>query len=140
VPAIIVAVAVAVAGVSLSRQGLAEHFRVSAQSTLAERPGDALRDADRSLRLDPAAVQTYYVKAAALARFNEPEAARRALLSAAEREPSDFLTYALLGDLAVRTGDLRRAREHYRRALSLNPRDPALRAAAANPTGARAPG
>ena len=109
--ALIVAVALAVAGVSLSRQGLAEHFRLSAQRALAERPADALRNADRSLRLDPEAVSSYYVKAAALARFNEPAAARRALLSAAEREPHDFVTWALLGDLAVRTGDLARARE-----------------------------
>jgi UDP-GlcNAc:undecaprenyl-phosphate GlcNAc-1-phosphate transferase len=130
--ALIVAVALAVAGVSLSRQGLAEHFRLSAQRALAERPADALRNADRSLRLDPEAVSSYYVKAAALARFNQPAAARRALLSAAEREPHDFVTWALLGDLAVRTGDLARARSAYDRAIKLNPRDPALRAARGN--------
>jgi UDP-GlcNAc:undecaprenyl-phosphate GlcNAc-1-phosphate transferase len=127
--ALIVAVALAVAGVSLSRQGLSEHFRLSAQRALAERPADALRDADRSLRLDPEAVSSYYVKAAALARFNQPTAARRALTSAAEREPHDFVTWALLGDLAVRTGDLSGARSAYGRAIKLNPRDPALRAA-----------
>ncbi len=128
-PALIVAVALAVAGVSLSRQGLSEHFRLSAQKALAARPADALRNVDRSLRLDPEAVSSYYVKAAALARFNQPEAARHALLSAAEREPHDFVTWALLGDLGVRMGDLAAARRAYDRAIKLNPRDPALRAA-----------
>jgi UDP-GlcNAc:undecaprenyl-phosphate GlcNAc-1-phosphate transferase len=127
--ALSVAVVLAVAGVSLSRQGLAEHFRLSAQGALAQRPADALRNADRALRLDPEAISSYYVKAAALARFNEPAAARSALLSATEREPHDFVTWALLGDLAVRTGDLAEARSAYNRAIKLNPRDPALRAA-----------
>ena len=97
--ALIVAIGLATAGVSLSRQGLAEQFRVTAQRSLAERPADALRDADRSLRLDSAAVETYYVKAAALARFDEAAAARKTLLAAAKREPHDFVTWALLGDL-----------------------------------------
>jgi len=128
--AVVVAVALAVAGVSLSRQGLAEHFRLSAQKTLAAEPANALRLADRALRLDPESVPSYYVKSAALARFNEPAAAQAALLSAAQREPHDFVTWALLGDLAVRTGDLEDAERFYGRAIELNPRDPALRAAA----------
>jgi UDP-GlcNAc:undecaprenyl-phosphate GlcNAc-1-phosphate transferase len=128
--AVVVAVALAVAGVSLSRQGLAEHFRLSAQKTLAAEPANALRLADRALRLDPESVSSYYVKSAALARFNEPAAAQAALLSAAQREPHDFVTWALLGDLAVRTGDLEDAERFYGRAIELNPRDPALRAAA----------
>jgi tetratricopeptide (TPR) repeat protein len=122
--------------VSLSRQALAEYFRFSAQDSLASRPADALRDADRSLRLDPEAVQSYYVKAAALARFNQPDAARRALEEAGRHEPQRFVTWALLGDLAVRTGELDRARMMYERALSLNPRDPTLRQLAADPASA----
>jgi tetratricopeptide (TPR) repeat protein len=136
--ALIVAIGLATAGVSLSRQGLAEHFRVTAQRSLAERPADALRDADRSLRLDTAAVETYYVKAAALARFDEGPAARETLLAAARREPHDFVTWALLGDLAVRGGDLGQARRDYGRASELNPRDAGLREAALHP--ARAAG
>jgi Flp pilus assembly protein TadD len=46
---------------------------------------------------------------------------------AARREAGNNLTWALLGDLAVRAGDERRARTLYRRALALNPRDPELR-------------
>ena len=122
--------ALAMAGVSLSRQGLAEHFRSSAQRALAERPADALRDADRSLRLDPEAVPSYYVKAAALARFNEPPRPRaRAAGGARGAEPHDFVTWALLGDLAVRTGRLPRGA----RALP-----PGARAQSARPGAARA--
>ena len=132
----VIAVGLALACVSLSRQGLAEHFRSSAQDALAARPADALRDADRSLRLDPEAVQSYYVKAAALARFNEPAAARAALREALRREPTRFVTWALLGDLAVRTGDFRAARDAYGRAHALNPLDPTLLALSKDPRAA----
>jgi tetratricopeptide (TPR) repeat protein len=136
-PALVVGVLLVVASVSLSRQGLAEHFRTRAQNALATRPGDALVEADRSLRLDPEAMRTYYVKAAALARFDRGPAARAVLMEAAAREPRDFVTWALLGDLAVRMGDLADARRMYGRALALNPRDPALRAQARDPRVAR---
>jgi UDP-GlcNAc:undecaprenyl-phosphate GlcNAc-1-phosphate transferase len=139
-PALIVAIGLATAGVSLSRQGLAEHFRDAAQNALAKRPADALRDADRSLRLDPEAVETYYVKSAALARYNEAGAARETLLAARRREPHDFVTWALLGDLSVRTGNLVRAKREYLRASQLNPRDAGLREAVRNPTPSTAGG
>jgi tetratricopeptide (TPR) repeat protein len=129
----VVAAGLVVAGVSLSRQGLAEHFRHDARAALASDPAEALRDADRSLRLDPEAVQSYYIKAAAFARFNEAAAARAALEEAARREPGRFVTWALLGDLAVRTGDLELARTRYQRAHSLNPLDPTLRRLATDP-------
>jgi len=132
----VVAIGLAVTGVSLSRQGLAEYFRSSAEDALAARPADALRDADRSLRLDSEAVQSYYIKAAALARFNRPAPARAALEEAAEKEPTRFVTWALLGDLAVRTGDFGDAREFYGRAHRLNPRDPTLLALAEDPRSA----
>jgi len=132
-PVALVAVGMALAGVSLSRQGVAEHYRHQAQEALAARPAEALRRADSSLRLDAEAVATYYVKAAALARFDQPDAARAALREAARREPREFVTWALLGDLAVRTGDLAQARRDYARALTLNPRDPGLLENASDP-------
>ena len=53
--------------------------------------------------------------------------ARRELLAALEREPQNFVTLALLGDLEVRAGRPGRARAWYRRALALNPVDVGLR-------------
>jgi Flp pilus assembly protein TadD len=59
--------------------------------------------------------------------------ARAALLEATRREPHDFVTWALLGDLAVRRGDLAQARRDYGRASELNPRGPGLESLAKNP-------
>ena len=132
-----VAAVVILAGASLSRQGLSERYQRQAFDALPERPADALRAANRSLRLDGEAVRSYYAKAAALARFNEGAAAERTLLEATRKEPRDFVTWALLGDLAVRRDDLAGARRYYGRAATLNPRDPGLRALAANPRVAR---
>jgi UDP-GlcNAc:undecaprenyl-phosphate/decaprenyl-phosphate GlcNAc-1-phosphate transferase len=132
VTASVVGLMLAVVAVSLARQGLADHFRRQAQAALAQDPAAALRDADRSLRLDGEAVRSYYIKAAALARFDRGQAARAALLAAAAREPRNFLTWALLGDLATRLERPAEARRHYRRALELNPREPSLQALARN--------
>jgi Flp pilus assembly protein TadD len=124
--AVVVAVALLTAAMSLTRQGLADRFRAAASEDLPTNPASALLDADRSLRLDPDAVPSYHIKAAALARFGKGRAARSALTEAARREPRDFVTWALLGDLAVRMGRPDEARRHYRRAAALNPRDPVL--------------
>jgi UDP-GlcNAc:undecaprenyl-phosphate GlcNAc-1-phosphate transferase len=124
---ILITVALTLTGVSLSRQWFAEMFQSRAQAALATRPDEALRQADRALRLDPEAVRSYWVKSAALARFGEAEAAQAALREAARREPGNYVTWALLGDLALRLEQPALARSHYRRALSLNPRDADLR-------------
>ena len=55
--------------------------------------------------------------------------ARAALVEATRREPHDFVTWALLGDLATRREEYRQALADYRRALALNPRAPSLRVA-----------
>jgi tetratricopeptide (TPR) repeat protein len=140
-PAALVAAALAglalvVSAASLSRQGLAAIFRERADSALAERPADAIREANRSLRLDAENPRTYYVKAAALARFDQAEPARQTLLQALEREPDEFVTWTLLGDLAVRRGQFEEASRNYRRASALNPFDSTLRELARDPQGA----
>ncbi len=127
------ALALVLAGASLSRQGLSEHFQDRARSALPEDPATAITEADRSLRLDREAVPTYYVKAAAQARFGRGAEAERTLLQAAAKEPSDFVTWALLGDLAVRRGQIARAAAYYERGVKLNPRDTSLRELSRDP-------
>ena len=133
VPAILVGVAITIAALSLSRQALTELYVDRARDALAGDPAKALVEANRALRLDREAIGAYYTKAAALARFGEGDAARAVLLDAAGREPSNFVTHALLGDLSVRQGDLRAARVQYRRAARLNPRDEGLAKLARDP-------
>jgi UDP-GlcNAc:undecaprenyl-phosphate GlcNAc-1-phosphate transferase len=124
--ALAVVVTLIVAGASLSRQGLADLYRSDAQRELAHHPLAALHDVERSLEIDRSSVTSYYVKAAALARFDQGGAAEAALRSALGREPHNFVTWVLLGDLAVRRGDVASAALRYRRAHALNPRDPAI--------------
>ncbi|MDP1849670.1 MAG: O-antigen ligase family protein [Solirubrobacteraceae bacterium] len=132
-PAVAIGLAIAFAALSLGRQGLSERYVQRAQAALAREPDRALVEANRALRLDREAVAAYYAKAAALARFNQAAAARSVLLDAARREPRNFVTWVLLGDLSVRRGDLRAARSAYGRALQLNPRGPGLARLAADP-------
>jgi UDP-GlcNAc:undecaprenyl-phosphate/decaprenyl-phosphate GlcNAc-1-phosphate transferase len=129
----VAALALVVAGGSLSRQGLADYFQQRAENALADEPLQAIREANRSLRLDSENPETYYVKAAALARFNQADPARRTLEEALAKEPDNFVTWTLLGDLAVRRGRLPEAQRNYRRASALNPGDLALRALADDP-------
>ena len=85
-----------------------------------------MADANRSLGFDADAVETYYVKAAALARFDQAAAADATLRQALAHEPNNFVTWTLLGDIAVREHRLRTAEHDYVRAHQLNPRDPTL--------------
>jgi UDP-GlcNAc:undecaprenyl-phosphate GlcNAc-1-phosphate transferase len=135
--AVVVAASVVLAGASLARQGLAEHHRGEALTALRQDdPPRALDQAQQALRLDADDVSSYYAKAAALARFGRGTEARYVLLQAAAREPHDFVTWALLGDLEVRLGRLRDAAGHYERAHRLNPRGSGLAELARDPRSA----
>ena len=88
-----VIVTLIVAGGSLSREGLAEIYLLRAENEIAAHPAAVLTDANRSLDIDPDNVQTYYVKSAALARFDQATAAAVALREALAREPDNFVTW-----------------------------------------------
>jgi UDP-N-acetylmuramyl pentapeptide phosphotransferase/UDP-N-acetylglucosamine-1-phosphate transferase len=129
-----IVVTLIVAGASLSRQGLADLYRERAQNELSARPASALTDANRSLEIDSDAMETYYVKAAALARFDQASAAQTVLRQALGHEPNNFVTWTLLGDISLRERRIGAAKRDYSRAHELNPRDLTLRALAANPS------
>lgn len=130
----VVALALAVVAiVFIGRPTLAQHLRSEAQDEVTTSPVPALHTIEESLSLNPDSVQAYYTKASALARFDAYAPARAALLEGILREPHNYVSWALLGDLTTRRGDISGAMRAYRRASSLNPRDVELRLLASHP-------
>ena len=123
------AVVVVVAAVLVGRAALAHRYVEEGRELVASEPATAIDKAREALRLNDEALPAYYLEAAGWARLDDYARARRALDEAATREPHDFVTFALLGDLAVRRHDYRQAMDDYRRAHRLNPRNEALAAA-----------
>jgi O-antigen ligase len=131
---------VAVLAASTGRQAAADVYRGRAGAALAADPVAAISAARQSVALDPAAPEGYYLLAAAWARLDDAARVDAALREAARREPSNYVTWALLGDVARREGRAAAARALYRRAAALNPLDAGLRELAALPAAAPAPG
>ncbi|MGI8559321.1 MAG: O-antigen ligase family protein [Solirubrobacteraceae bacterium] len=115
------ALAALVAVVTTADMTLAQHDQARARKLVATNSVAALSAVASSLRLQPDDVQSYYVQAAALARLNLYTDARAALRRGLNKEPSNWVTWTLLGDLAVRHGDVAQATAAYARARQLNP-------------------
>jgi glycosyl transferase family 4/O-antigen ligase/polysaccharide polymerase Wzy-like membrane protein len=131
------AVVAVVGAIAVGRVTLADHYRHQGQEAVnAGNSAQAIEHARDSLSLNDETLSTYYVLAAAEARLGRYRQARTALAEATRREPHDFVPWGLLGDLAVRRGDLATARQDYGTASRLNPRDPSLRTLARNPRAA----
>ena len=96
--------------------------RSDVQATSRER----LDRARTAGRLNPLATAPRYLEAGALEELGRRDEARRVLLRVLDVEPQSFVALGLLGDLEARAGNRRDAREWYRRALYLNPRDTGL--------------
>jgi Flp pilus assembly protein TadD len=121
----------------VGRAALAERYSSQAQQALGSAPVESIVRANDSLELNDEDASTYYLKAAAYARLNDYARARATLLEAARREPHDFVTWGLIGDLAVRRGNLAQARQAYGQASRLNPRDATLARLSENPASPR---
>ena len=134
VPIGVGALAAVLGAVAIARLTLADHYRNQGQDLLATEPRRAFEKAQDSLALNDEALPTYYLKASAYARLNQYGKARRTLAEAVRREPNDHVPWVLLGDLAVRRGDIETARRDYGRASELNPQDGAIRALAEDPS------
>jgi tetratricopeptide (TPR) repeat protein len=131
-----VAVVVLAAAYSVGRLAVADQYRIDARDHLRSDPVEALRLANQSLAFNDESLPALYVKGAAYARLGRYRAARGALIEATRLEPHDHVPWALLGDLAVRRGNLAAARRYYRRASDLNPRSEAIEALARTPRAA----
>jgi len=130
VPAIALAGAVLIGALAIlfvGRATLSEHLRSNARSELATQPAKALSSASESLSLNPDSPQGYYLKASAQARLGDYRGAKASLREAIQREPHNYVSWALLGDLLTRRGAIGPAQKTYGRASALNPRDRSLR-------------
>jgi O-antigen ligase len=120
-------VAIVLAAAWVGRLTLAEHYRSEGNKMLASNALGALKQSSKALAFDPDTVQGYYLKSAALARLNLYKPARAALFEATfrghGREAKNFVTWVLIGDLAVRREKKTQATTAYTRAAALNPRD-----------------
>jgi O-antigen ligase len=123
IPLIGVVALLALLAASEGRRWASNYYLERSGSELGADPDAALGDADRALDLNPESLPARYAAASAYARLGRYEPARAALLAATRKEPSDYVPWVLLGDLAVRHGDIARARASYRRATALSPYD-----------------
>jgi hypothetical protein len=115
-------VLVLLGAVFLGRETIAERLKLDGEARLASNPTQALHEAQRSLAYNGASVPARYVESAAYERLGDYARSRGALLAAIKQEPSDWVTWVLLGELTARHGDLRTATADYHRAVDLNPR------------------
>ena len=120
-------VAIAISAAWVGRLTLGEHYRSEGNKLLGTNALGALKQSSKALAFDPDTVQGYYLKSAALARLNLYKPARAALFEATfrghGREAKNFVTWVLIGDLAVRREKKTQATTAYTRAAALNPRD-----------------
>jgi hypothetical protein len=127
-------IAVAVAGViacvgavSLAPRALSLHSQNAAQNALVERkPRAAISDATRALDYDSNSVDALVLRAAAFARLHAFAPSVADIRHALALEPSNWVTWGLLGDLLARRGERARARSAYKHAIALNPLEPSL--------------
>ena len=129
-------VAVAVAAAGVGRHYAAVVKRAQAQDQISTDPAEALEISAAALRIDSEDVDTYVTRAAAFARLGDAASADATLALGIAREPSNYVPYALRGDLAARRGGLDQARGYYQEALARNPRDAALEFLVENPESA----
>ena len=132
-PTVFAMLLVLLVSAGVGTQWVSDRYRDDARELTERDPESAVSSANRALSLNPERIDSYVVKAAAYARLDDYRRARQALRTAVTKERHNFLPWALLGDLAVRAGDLRSARRDYARASALNPLDPELEQLARSP-------
>ena len=122
------AAGLAIAGsVLIVPRELSLRAEASAQRALAGHdPSAAVADATRSLGDDGSSVPALVLRSAAFARLDAFGLARADLQHALRVEPENWVTWALMGDLLRRRGELGPSRAAYRRAQTLDPREPSL--------------
>ncbi|HLM51412.1 MAG TPA: O-antigen ligase family protein [Solirubrobacteraceae bacterium] len=130
---VVAGVAVFAAADLVGRIAAADHYRLEARSRLTSDPVEALRLANQALTLNDRSVPALYIKSAAYARLGGYRDARGVLREVVRLEPSNPQPWALLGDIAVRRGNLAAAKRAYERAVQLDPKNTQVRQLAKDP-------
>jgi hypothetical protein len=118
--------ALALLAASVGRQYAASRYTSSGTSSIMSNPRRALSQLRTAAKLDPYSLQTLYSIAQAYARLDDYQGAHAALQLASQKEPSNYVPPALLGDLAMRRGLYAAALLDYQHALALDPHDPQI--------------
>jgi hypothetical protein len=130
---VVATVGIVVGAVVVGRSLLGVHYLNQGMRALAEHPAQAIQKANDSLAFNGDSLDALYLKSAGYARLGDYRRSRAPLVEATKLEPHNFVPWALLGDLAVRRGQVGLARSLYAHALRLNPRDFTLQALVRNP-------
>ncbi len=133
IAAIVAAAAVAIAGtVTIAPRILSLHAQASAQGALNRgAPRAAVSDATTALEYDPDSVPALVLRSAGFAALHSFTSSLSDLKRAVAVEPRNWVTWALVGDLLTRRGDVSGARTAYAHALALDPLEPELKGALA---------
>jgi tetratricopeptide (TPR) repeat protein len=100
----------------------ADHFALLGGIHLDDKSwAEALKSAESALVLDAEHVQGANVRAAALVKLGRAAEAGRTLDAALAREPESAVTHANMGWTLLERGDHKKALEHFREALRLDP-------------------
>ena len=96
-------------------------------------PRAAVSDATTALEYDPDSVPALVLRSAGFAALHSFTSSLSDLKRAVAVEPRNWVTWALVGDLLTRRGDVSGARTAYAHALALDPLEPELKGALAAP-------
>lgn len=102
--------------------GHPEYWSLLAHALFArERWSEALAAADQGLAIDPAHADSVNVRAMALVKLGDKQAAAQTISGALQRNPTNPASHANQGWTLLHQGDHKQALEHFREALRLNP-------------------
>jgi O-Antigen ligase len=127
------------AAVSVVLLFLSDFYIREARDEQGKSASKQLTAARTAADLDPVSVIPLYLQASALEAEGERSHARDVLQDALSKEPNNFVTLTLLGDLQVRDGEFDDAAGYYKKASDLNPRDTGLQQLAEQTAATAAP-
>ncbi len=113
-----------------------EHMRNEYLAHARDPGSEPLQMAREAVRYNPLSVDAKFALAAAQQKRGAREDAKQTLLAATEQEPLNYSTWQILAWYEIQFWNKPRdGRQHYERAISLNPGDKQLKAEAKKETG-----